>query len=266
MADSISSLGYARTNTTNSAGGTNYDAVFTDKTDNSIIDPEQFLNLLVVQMQNQDFTDPMDDTAYVTQMAQFSNMQQMQQLASYSKTSYALSLIGKTVTASRFTVSGDLDTTTGVIEKVSLVDDEYVIYVGGKTYTLGQIMTVQTGNSTSTDDEDDTKAPIDASDIALELGEVTDTTAVVKWSPPTEDEELLEGLTYTVYFSPEKPFDTVKDVENGIKFGFGQEEVFEEKLTGLNPNTIYYVNVVVEDADGNKTVYKPVELITRKEA
>jgi flagellar hook assembly protein FlgD len=40
-------------------------------------------------------------------------MQAMQEMLSYSRTSYAMSLVGKTVTASRYTVSGELDTTTG---------------------------------------------------------------------------------------------------------------------------------------------------------
>lgn len=126
-------------------GGKQYNAVFTDKKDNATMDKSDFLKLMVAQMQNQDFNNPMDNTAMVQQMVQFSNMEMMQEMAAYSKTNYALSLVGKTATASRFTVGGELDTTTGVIEKVSLVDDEYVLYIGGKKYTTAQIMSVQNG-------------------------------------------------------------------------------------------------------------------------
>lgn len=144
MADAVSGLTNSTANYAtkdsdrvmgSSSTGNNYNAVFTDESDNSILDPDQFLNLLVLQMQNQDFMNPMDDTTYITQMTQFSNMQQMQKMAEYSQTSYAMSLVGKTVTASRIQVNGSLDTTTGVVDKVSLLDGEYVLYVGGKTYT-----------------------------------------------------------------------------------------------------------------------------------
>ena len=124
-----------------------YQAVFTDKKDNSTLGSADFINLLVAQIQNQDFNDPMDNSDMVNQMVQLSNMQMMQEMASCTKTSYAASLVGKVVTASRFSVSGDLDTTTGVVDKVSLVDDEYVFYMGEKKYTLGQIMSVEVGKT-----------------------------------------------------------------------------------------------------------------------
>ena len=125
MADAISGVSsYTRDSdrVMGTSSGNNYNAVFTDESDNSVLDPDQFLNLLVLQMQNQDFMNPMDDSTYITQMTQFSNMQQMQKMAEYSETSYALSLVGKTVTASRIQVNGSLDTTTGVVDKVSLVE------------------------------------------------------------------------------------------------------------------------------------------------
>lgn len=245
--------------------GNQYDAVFTDKKDNSILDPNQFLNLLIVQMQNQDFMNPMDDTQYITQMAQFSNMQQMQQMTEYTKTNYALSLVGKTVTASRPETSGNLDTTTGVVEKVSLVDNEYILYIKGKRYTLSQVMVIGGSGETEGGDGDKPKPPFDASGIQIEKGDVTDTTAKISWKLPTEDEMVLKGLKYTVYYSKEGPFDKLEDVEKGTKFGEGQENLTEEEITGLSPDTTYFVNVVVEDEKGNKSVYKPVEIRTNPE-
>ena len=180
--------------------GNQYDAVFTDKKDNSILDPSQFLNLLITQMQNQDFMNPMDDTQYITQMAQFSNMQQMQQMTEYSKTNYALSLVGKTVTASRMTTGGDLDTVTGVVDKVSLVNNEYIIYVSGKRYNLSQIMSIENGKPAEGGEnggnsgDSTVKPPFDASQIPVEKGEITSTTAEISWKIPTEDETILKGM------------------------------------------------------------------------
>ena len=117
------------------------DTKFTDKQTNDLTS-QDFLNLMMEQLQNQDFMNPMDDTQFLSQLAQFSSMQYMQELANYSKQNYVSSLVGQTITASKFTNAGGLDTTTGVVTKISLVDDEYLVYIGDKSYTLDQIMEI----------------------------------------------------------------------------------------------------------------------------
>lgn len=134
-----------------SSASSQYNNVFTSKGDNSTMEPMDFIKLLIAQMQNQDFSDPMDNSQMVTQMAQFSNMQQMQQMAAYSKTTYAMSLVGKTVTATRYTVSGAQDTTTGVVDKVTMVNNDYVLHIGDKTYSLDQISEVQAATEKDTE-------------------------------------------------------------------------------------------------------------------
>ena len=140
-----------------------WDAVFTDKTKNSV-SVDDFLSLMVAQMTNQDFMNPMDDTQFVTQLAQFSSMQMMQEMANYSKTSYVMSLVGKPVTAARISVGGELLKETGPVQKISLHNNEYAVWVNGKKFSLEQIMelggTSSSGDSgnTATDNkvEDDT--------------------------------------------------------------------------------------------------------------
>ncbi len=135
MSDAISSANnsYIMNNTTYGTTYTEgssqvYDAVFTDENE-QMVEVDDFLSLMVAQLQNQDFMNPVDDTQYVTQMAQFATMTSMQELSSFMETNHVLSLVGKTITASKFTVSGDLDTETGIVQKVSLLDNEYTIYV-----------------------------------------------------------------------------------------------------------------------------------------
>lgn len=118
-----------------------WDAVFTDKKGNSV-SVNDFLNLMVAQLRNQDFMNPVDDTQYVTQLAQFATMQQMQEMATYMKTNYVMSLVGKNVTAAKLSVSGELHKETGAVEKISLVNNEYAVYVNGKRFTLEQIMEI----------------------------------------------------------------------------------------------------------------------------
>lgn len=135
-------------------GGVDYgDTIFTDKKENTVT-AEDFLQLMVVQLQNQDFMNPVDDTQYVTQLAQFTTMQQMTELAEYSKQSYVMSLIGKEVTAAKQKISGELDVTTGTVDKISLVDGEYEIYIGDKSYNLSQIMEIGKDSSASSGNSD----------------------------------------------------------------------------------------------------------------
>ena len=92
------------------------DAVFGDASDKAV-SMDDFLTLMVAQLKNQDFMNPVDDTQYVTQLAQISTMQQMEEMAYNAKSTYVTSLVGKTVTAAKFTVAGDLKKTEGIVNR-----------------------------------------------------------------------------------------------------------------------------------------------------
>lgn len=104
---------------------------------------ESFLELMVAQLQNQDFTNPVDDTQYVAQLAQFATMQAMQELNYFSKSNYVMSMVGKEVTASRITIGGHMETVTGVVTKISLVDNEFGVFIGDEMFSLSQIMEIK---------------------------------------------------------------------------------------------------------------------------
>ncbi len=137
--------GEKETEGTNGASGNGdvIDAVFGDASDKAV-SMEDFLTLMVAQLKNQDFMNPVDDTQYVTQLAQISTMQQMEEMAYNAKSTYVTSLVGKTVTAAKFMVAGDLKKTEGVVNKVSLLDGKFVIYVEGESYGMDEIMEIRT--------------------------------------------------------------------------------------------------------------------------
>ncbi len=132
-----------------------WDAVFVDKDDNGL-NMDSFLKLMVTQLTNQDFMNPVDDTQFVTQMAQFSTLQAMSEMSSNMKNNYMLSLIGQEVTCAKFNVSGNLVKETGKVERVTLADDEFALYVNGEKFTLSQIMELgKAPEKTDTDNKAD---------------------------------------------------------------------------------------------------------------
>jgi flagellar basal-body rod modification protein FlgD len=79
------------------------------------VDYDQFLQLLVAEMKNQDPTNPMDPTQTVSQLASFSAVEQalrtndmLSTLLSQSTLSQAGSLIGKTITTADGSTSGQI--------------------------------------------------------------------------------------------------------------------------------------------------------------
>lgn len=75
----MSSIGTVLPNagaTTASASTTSSATSSSQSGTNSLGDVNTFLNLLVAQLQNQDPTNPVDGTTFVTQLAEFNNVQQ----------------------------------------------------------------------------------------------------------------------------------------------------------------------------------------------
>lgn len=104
------------------------------------VDYNQFLQLLVAELQNQDPTAPTDPTQYMSQLASFSTVeQQVQTNATLDAllSAQASSIIGKTVT------SAD-GTTSGIVQSVELSTGGGAIAIlqSGGQVTLGPGVTV----------------------------------------------------------------------------------------------------------------------------
>ncbi|MDD6208149.1 MAG: flagellar hook capping FlgD N-terminal domain-containing protein [Clostridiales bacterium] len=123
---------------TSSAGET---ASSTSKNKGSTLDKESFLQLLVAQMQNQDPLNPSTDTEYVAQLAQFSSLEQLQNLNSSFSDTQAFSLIGKTVL-----VQDDAETEgmiEGIVEYVTKSGSKTYISVNGTKYSIEDLISVE---------------------------------------------------------------------------------------------------------------------------
>jgi flagellar basal-body rod modification protein FlgD len=126
----------------------------------SISGPQQtltqndFLQLLVAQMENQDPLQPQSDTEMASQMAQFTSLTQTTAMSSSLSAMQANSLIGSTVTLQE---PNSEQTTSGVVQSVVLgsesSDGAPQVVVNGTAYDLSQILAVTptvTSSSTQT--------------------------------------------------------------------------------------------------------------------
>lgn len=94
---------------------------------NSAMGKDQFLKLFVAQLQHQDPMSPMQDSDFMGQMASFSTLEQVTNLAGENAKSNAIGLLGRTVTYS----DKDGAAHSGVVEKYSTVDGKPSLTVGG---------------------------------------------------------------------------------------------------------------------------------------
>jgi flagellar basal-body rod modification protein FlgD len=101
---------------------------------NGQLGKDQFLKLFVAQLQHQDPMNPMEDTEFMGQMASFSTLEQVSNLAAANEkiaaslnSTSAVSLLGRTVT---WTDSEDVSH-TGVVEKVTTAGGTPSLTVGG---------------------------------------------------------------------------------------------------------------------------------------
>ncbi len=105
----------------------------------SSLGKNDFLKILVAQLANQDPMAPASDTEFISQLAQFSALEQMQTLNSAQASSQAYSLIGKYVCVSEPTDSGESKEIYGRVDGVLKQDGTDYLIVGGEMYSLDSL-------------------------------------------------------------------------------------------------------------------------------
>ena len=130
-------------NVINSTTNTSTSTSTTATSSNSSLGKDDFLKLLVTQLQYQNPLDPMDNTEFVAQMAQFSSLEQMQNLNATMANMHASNMIGSTINFSNDSgnlitgVVGGTSTSSGVTSLVVGVDAvQYPAYLPTTTGDL----------------------------------------------------------------------------------------------------------------------------------
>ena len=101
-----------------------------------------FLKLMAAQLRNQDMNSPLNESEMMAQMAQMATMQAMTTMTDVAATTYSASLVGKEVTLAQIDENNKVQQLIGKVTGAGLYNGKQVIFVGGKSYNLSQIMAV----------------------------------------------------------------------------------------------------------------------------
>ena len=111
----------------------------------SALGEQAFLQLLVTQIKQQDPMNPMDNTTFVTQLAQFSSLEQLTSMSSQLgklNNSSAISMIGKQVAYTTTDASGKPSSASGTVSGVNLQSGTPELIVGNTSVPLSSIVEV----------------------------------------------------------------------------------------------------------------------------
>ena len=128
---------YSATNKPNENAGT-------DKT----LGKDEFLKILIAQISNQDPMQPMEDKEFIAQMAQFTSVEQLVNMAKSmdnlaQSIGISSSLIGKSVSWELESQGGQAPVIrTGIVESITVKDGMTYAVVNGEQVSLSKIVTV----------------------------------------------------------------------------------------------------------------------------
>ncbi|HOK41794.1 MAG TPA: flagellar hook capping FlgD N-terminal domain-containing protein [bacterium] len=116
---------------------------------NDTLGKDAFLKLLVTQLKYQDPMNPLDNNDMLAQLAQFSALEQSQninknleQLRFESLSTNAVSLLGAEVKAAK-TVDNEQIEKTGIVKEIKYKDSQAVFVIDGEEYSFSDIVEIK---------------------------------------------------------------------------------------------------------------------------
>lgn len=121
----------------------NRDAATVSKTrGSSELGKEEFLQLLVCQLENQDPLNPQSDTEFISQLAQFSSLEQMTNLNTAFANSSAYGLVGKQVIVKPTDAAGNTSEVRGTVDFVEIRNGDAYLSIDGNSYSVDDLAKV----------------------------------------------------------------------------------------------------------------------------
>jgi flagellar basal-body rod modification protein FlgD len=104
---------------------------------------DTFLQLLVAQLKYQDPLEPQTDTAFVTQLAQMTSLEQMQQMNASLSSAKAYDMLGKVVYAEVLdSDTGITDSYLGKAESVVIKDGIPYVVIGSTAVAVSDVLQI----------------------------------------------------------------------------------------------------------------------------
>ncbi|AZN40857.1 flagellar hook capping FlgD N-terminal domain-containing protein [Paenibacillus albus] len=119
----------------------------TKKQADTSLGKDDFLRILVTQLQNQDPMQPLEDKDFIAQMAQFSSVEQLvnmsDQLTSLRQNlGMVSSMIGKNVQWYDYSDTGEMITKTGAVDSIVIKDKVQYARIGNTDVNLDDIVSI----------------------------------------------------------------------------------------------------------------------------
>lgn len=111
-----------------------------EKNSGDALGKDAFLQLLVTQMKYQDPLEPTDNTEYVSQLATFSELEEMQNMTSGMDLSRASSLVGHYVTINaKNAATGETTLIGGKVDYVAVENNKAYLNINGENYSIDDL-------------------------------------------------------------------------------------------------------------------------------
>ena len=108
----------------------------------STMGKDQFLKILVAEMQYQDPLEPTTNTEWVSQMATFSQIEELQNMSDAMAKGQAQNLVGKYVIMASTDKNGETKYYSGKVETVEIREDGTYLSVKGYLYNINDLYSV----------------------------------------------------------------------------------------------------------------------------
>ncbi len=118
------------------------DSLSKDMTGTSSIGKDQFLQILVAEMKYQDPLEPTTNTEWVSQMATFSQIEELQNMSGTLENGQAQDLVGKIVIVSTTNDMGETNYVSGQVECIEIREDGTYLSIDGLLYNAEDLYSV----------------------------------------------------------------------------------------------------------------------------
>lgn len=185
------------------------------------LDKNAFMNLLVTQMKYQDPLNPMDNQEMMAQLAQFTALEQMTNMAQNVEKQFANGMIGKYVSYQYTdTTTGQTQYLMGKVDYVKINSGETLLGIGDKEITVKDVKQVLDASI------------IQANTSAFELiGKTVQGVIQEKNDQGVEEDVIIEGEVVGVTLKKEQPYLIIGSGEKAVEVDFNKVQNIVDKPT-----------------------------------